>query len=340
MMRPTTKDLAKAAGVSRATVDRVLNGREGVKQKTVDKVNAAIKELGFVRNIQAANLAKSKRYRFVFALPRSGEEFLEEIVRHIRDAEEAFALDQVRCDVNHIDENDPHSIAAFLASLSPDETSGVAIMAPESPQVRDAIFRLQERGVAAIPFISDQTTMDTDWVGIDNRAAGATAAALLGRFCKSDSGSIMVIAESMQSRDSLERRLGFDAELGKSFPNLTALPSLETYGDEERAQEIISNVVSNDQDLVGIYIMSSEAKIPVTVLSTLPKIKDVVTVGHERTPFTEAALHDGRLDCVIAQNAGHLVRSAVRKLKAISDKSTTHSQQEHIRIEILLNTNL
>ena len=43
MLRPTTKDLAKAAGVSRATVDRVLNGREGVKKRTVDRVNDAIK---------------------------------------------------------------------------------------------------------------------------------------------------------------------------------------------------------------------------------------------------------------------------------------------------------
>lgn len=340
MLRPTTKDLAKAAGVSRATVDRVLNGREGVKQKTVDKVNAAIKELGFVRNIQAANLAKSKRYRFIFALPRSGDAFLEELVWHIEDAEEAFALDQIWCDVEHIDENDPHSIAAFLASLSSDDVSGVAIMAPETPQVRDAIFRLQERGVAAVPFISDQTTLDTDWVGIDNRAAGATAAALLGRFSKSETGAVMVIAESMQSRDSLERRLGFDAELASSFPNLTALPSLETYGDEERAEEIITNMVMNNDEIIGIYVISSEARVPVTILSKLPKTENLVTIGHERTPFTESALRDGRLDCVIAQNAGHLVRSAVRKLKAMTDKRSTHRQQEHIRVEILLKTNL
>ncbi len=340
MTRPTTKDLAKAAGVSRATVDRVLNGREGVKQRTVEKVNAAIQELGFVRNIQAANLAKSKRYRFVFALPRSGDEFLQELVRHIQDTQDALELDQIWCDVEHIDENDPHSIAAFLASLSPDDVSGVAIMAPESPQVRDAIFRLQERGVAALPFISDQTTMDTDWVGIDNRAAGATAAVLLGRFCKSETGSIMVMAESMQSRDSLERRLGFDAELGDSFPKLTALPSLETYGDEERAEEIVSNMVKNNSDIIGIYVMASEARVPVSLLSKLPETKNLVTIAHERTPFTEAALKDGRLDFIIAQNAGHLVRSAVRKLKAITDKRSTHRQQEHIRVEILLRTNL
>ena len=40
-MRPTTKDLAKAAGVSLATVDRVLNRRPGVRKETVDAVTAA-----------------------------------------------------------------------------------------------------------------------------------------------------------------------------------------------------------------------------------------------------------------------------------------------------------
>lgn len=340
MLRPTTKDLAKAAGVSRATVDRVLNGREGVKQKTVDKVNAAIKELGFTRNIQAANLAKSKRYRFVFALPRSGDEFLQEIIQHIHDGEGAFSQEQIWCDVRQIDENDPHSIASFLGSLEPDDVTGVAIMAPESPQVRDAIFRLQERGMAALPFVSGQTTMDTDWVGIDNRAAGATAAALLGRFCGTTPGSILVIAESMQSRDSLERRLGFDAELCKRFPNLTALPSLETYGDEERAEMIITNIVNNNPGIVGIYVMSSEARVPLTILEGLPAAAGLVRIAHERTPFTEAALRDARLDCVIAQNAGHLVRSAARKLKAISDNSITHTQQDRIRVEILMRTNL
>ena len=114
-LRPTTKDLAKAAGVSRATVDRVLNGRDGVKEKTVERVNLAIKELGFVRNLQAANLAKSQSYRFIFALPSSGDQFLERIVARIEEAQEIFATDHVMCEVQHIDENDPHSISAFLA---------------------------------------------------------------------------------------------------------------------------------------------------------------------------------------------------------------------------------
>ena len=80
-------------------------------------------------------------------------------------------------DVHRIDENDPHEIAAYLSTLTPETLDGVAIMAPETPQVRDAIFRLQERGVQALPFISNQAWSGADLVGIDNRSAGRTAGA-------------------------------------------------------------------------------------------------------------------------------------------------------------------
>jgi len=340
MLRPTTKDLAKEAGVSRATVDRVLNGRDGVKQKTVDRVNEAITKLGFVRNIQAANLAKSQRYRFVFALPRSGDQFLNEIIRHIKETGSTFSEDLVWCDIHQIDENDPHSIAAFLATIDPSVTSGVAIMAPESPQVRDAIYRLEEKGVATLPFISGQTTIKDHWVGMNNHSAGATAANLIGRFSRADVGSIMIIAESMQSRDSLERRLGFDAEINKNFSKLRALPSLETYGNQERAQEIIENTALNNTDLIGVYVMSSEARPPLSVVNSLDVTSSLVTIAHERTPYTESALNSGDLDAIIAQDPGHLVRSAVRKLKATTDGRQARGSQERIRVEVILSTNL
>jgi LacI family transcriptional regulator len=340
MLRPTTKDLAKVAGVSRATVDRVLNGREGVKQTTVDSVNAAITKLGFVRNISAANLAKSKTYRFLFVLPKSGDQFLKEILRHIAEAETVFSADMVWTDVHHIDENDPYKTATYLSGLSSEKYDGVAIMAPETPQVRDAILRLQERGVHSLPFISNQTLTGDHWVGIDNRSAGATAATLLGRFIKASHGKLVVIAETMQSRDSLERRLGFDAVVNASFPHLKALPSLETYGSLERAKQTISGTFQRHDNIVGIYIVSSEARAPLAIINEISVPEAVVIIAHERTPYTENALIKGTLDAVITQDPGHLVRSAIRKLRALTDMRSTLLSQEKIRIEILLRTNL
>ena len=64
------------AGVSLATVDRVLNDRPGVRSVTVEKVQRAIAELGYVRDTAAANLARRRVYNLVFVLPATDNEFI------------------------------------------------------------------------------------------------------------------------------------------------------------------------------------------------------------------------------------------------------------------------
>jgi len=335
------KDLAKEASVSLATLDRVLNDRPGVRAKTINRVNQAIDKLGFVRNRQAANLARNKSYRYQFIIPCSGGEFHNKLVAHIDEANETFANEMVSVHVKHIDVNDPHAVANHLAALSGQEIDGVAIMAPESPQVRDAIGRLAERDIGVVQFLSGQPkTSGMDFVGIDNRAAGATAAYIMGRFLRADTGKILVISESMQSRDSLERRLGFDEIMNKEFSHYDVLPSLETYGNEARTRKIIKRSLENNPDLCGVYIMNSEAQLPISAIDQMTDTKKLVIVAHERTTFTEASLRSNLLDAIIDQHAGHSVRSAIRILRARSEQREPSASQETIRIEVLLKQNL
>lgn len=339
-MRPTTKDLAKAAGVSLATVDRVLNDRTGVREDTVKRVVAAIEKIGFIRNISAANLARSKSYRFLFLLPRSGDQFLSELIARIAEANLAFASEATLAEVAQIHESDPHQIANFLGALDPDTVDGVALMAPESPQVRDAKARLGQRGIQAVSFISGQITSGEDFVGIDNHAAGATAGRLMGRFSERRPGKILVIAETMHARDSLERRLGFDEIINADYTYLSVLPSLETRGDPDRTDRIIRNTFASNPDISGIYILSSEARVPLQAVTQITAAGHPVIIAHERTPFTEAALLSKRIDALITQDPGHLVRSAIRILRARCDRREVLASQEKIRIEILFRENL
>lgn len=345
-MRPTTRDLAKEAGVSLATVDRVLNDRSGVREDTVKRVTEAIEKIGFIRNISAANLARSKSYRFLFLLPRTGDQLLSELIARIAEANSGFAIEAMRADVAQIHESDPHQIANFLRALDPEQVDGVAIMVPESPQVRDAKARLVQRGIEAVSFIWGQVRSGQGWpgeepfVGIDNHAAGATAGRLMGRFAERRAGNILVIAETMSARDSLERRLGFDAVINADYPHLTALPSLETHGDAKRTEQIIKTTFASNPDVAGIYILSSEARVPLQAVTETPRVGQPVIVAHERTPFTEAALLSKRIDALITQDPGHLVHSAIRILRAGCDGREVLASQEKIRVEILFRENL
>ncbi|MEM7633916.1 MAG: LacI family DNA-binding transcriptional regulator [Pseudomonadota bacterium] len=340
-MRPTTKDLAKAAGVSLATVDRVLNERPNVSEKTVLKVNDAIRRIGFVRNLAAVNLARSKEYRFRFLFPVAGDQYLKELLDQVDEVNEALKSDLTAVQAQQIPMDDPHLVANYLASLDRNEVDGVAIMAPESPQVRDSMARLYERGIKVVQFLSGQEKLENlDFVGVDNFAAGATAGRILGRFLSGKTGKIMVVAETMQSLDAIQRRLGFDNILNSRFPDLSALPSLETHGDEARTGRIIARTFEHHDDIVAVYVMSSEARIPVTHIAGCYDLEKLAVVVHERTPFSEASIRDEQIDAIIAQNPGHAVRSAVRIMRARSDNRPPVASQEKIRIEVLLKENL
>lgn len=340
-MRPTTKDLAKAAGVSLATVDRVLNNRPNISDRTIAKVNEAIEKIGFVRNIAAVNLVKNMVYRFRFILPETGDQFIDEIIREIRASNEAVKAEMLVLDIVRLAIEDPHLVANHLLSLPKAGISGIAIMAPESPQVRDAIARILELNVRVVHLLSGNSGGDgVDIVGIDNRAAGATAARLIGRFNCRSRGKVLVIAETMRAQDSIERRLGFDEVMNASFPELTVLPSLETHADIARTARILEMALTQNKDVSAIYIMSAEARAPLTCLAQQTDLKNIVTVVHERTPFTVNAVQSGEVDAIIAQNPGHAVRSAVRILKARTMNLEPVKAQEKIRIEILLQDNL
>ncbi|SDW15043.1 LacI family DNA-binding transcriptional regulator [Roseicitreum antarcticum] len=340
-MRPTTKDLAQAAGVSLATVDRVLNARPGVRQKTVDAVNEAIQRIGFERNLVAATLARKKGYTFGFVLPRKGDEFMAEILHHIRESHKAGRAEMAEIKALRLDEQDPHKTAEALNRLTLQEVDGVAIMAPQTPPIRDAIRRMRERGIRVVPFIANQQDGGaTSFVGIDNIAAGATAGQLMGRFAGGRAGAVAVMTDTIQARDSLERRLGFDNVINQMFPRLNVLPSLETHTDPDRTHRIITKTFETQHDLVGLYIMGSEARVPVEAMRRFPQSANLIAIAHERTPATVAALRQRTLDAVVTQDPGHLVRSAVRILRAECENRVIVASQEKIRIEILLAENL
>ena len=340
-MRPTVRDLARAAGVSLATVDRVLNARAGVRPRTVEQVTRAIERIGFERNAAAAALARRRPWRFLFVLPAAGDQFVAGLVGRIADARRAFASDMVEVETTEVDGGDPHGIAARLGALAPGDWSGVAIMAPETPPVRDAIDRLTGRGIHAVALVSQQPgAAAAAFVGVDNVAAGATAGELLGRFVGPRPGAVLVVGDSLKSRDSAERRLGFDRVLARAAPALRVLPSVETHGDERRTRAAVASVLAARPDLVGAYAIGLEARVPLTALAEAADAPPLVRIAHERTPFTESALREGRVDALVTQDQGHLVRSAVRLLRARCEGRETLAAQERIRIEILLRHNL
>ena len=277
----------------------------------------------------------------MFLLPDHDDEFTDLIHLAINEANVSMAHKRTTVSIIHAPANNPHRIAQEIDGLSTDNVDGVAIMAPETAQVRDAILRLELRGIAVVAFVSNQpNAQHAYFVGINNEAAGRTAGQLLARFTGERQGTILVITETMQSRDSLERRLGFDAIMAKCAPRLQAYPSMETYADVKRTAKIIGAALRNNPEIVGIYLMHHDISEAMQAIEKQRIAQKYVIIGHELTQHTRSRLIDGSMDAVITQDVGHLVRSSIRVLKAQVTRIVTVASQERIRIEIILRENL
>src|SRR5579872_4056139 len=75
-IRARLDDVAREAGVSTATVDRVINKRAGVREPTAARVEAAIRKLGYRPDPLAARLARNRVLRFCYLLPAGANPFM------------------------------------------------------------------------------------------------------------------------------------------------------------------------------------------------------------------------------------------------------------------------
>lgn len=341
MDKPTVHSIAKEAGGIHATVDRVLNSRPGVREKTVDRVREAVERLGYVRDINAANLARQRRYRFAFLLPEGRSQFLELLESAVDEA--ASGLIHWRCELEVIRATfrDPLALRAVERQILNSETDGVAIMGHKTPLIRDMIARLKARGLTVVALVTDQPNSECDhFIGIDNMAAGRTAGVLMSRLLGERAGRVAIIVNSTQSRDMVDRRAGFDEVLAARSPHIEVLPSLEGRDERERVAAVLEACMDWQGPLIGIYCAGAGTRGATRVVKERGLARKLVMVAHELTPHCREALEEGTVDVVINQNVGHIIRSAIRVLRAKSDEVEIIESQEKIRIEIAIRENL
>ena len=109
----------------------------------------------------------------------------------------------------------------------------------------------------------------------------------MGRFVGGRPGEILVVAETLNARDSLERRHGFDRVIARDFGSLTALPTLETHGDAERTRAVVRHAYANHRAVVGAYVLSSEARVALEAIAEVSDLRRQTIIAHERTRFSE-----------------------------------------------------
>ena len=174
--RPGFVELAKAAGVSVATVDRALNGREKVRADTVARIADAARKLGHPAALRLAGAdANLPTLRFGVALHKQGQDFYkafaEELHRAVADAKGV----QGRLVLEFASGQAPSEMARRLRSME-GRCDVLAATAVNHPEVTEAVQHLRSTGMHVFALLSEFAEgVRTGYLGLDNLKHGRTA---------------------------------------------------------------------------------------------------------------------------------------------------------------------
>lgn len=324
-LRPTLLDLAREAGVSSATVDRVLNNRQGVKPRTRDIVLSTARRLGYLSDeqedvISLRPTAAVRPVNLQFLLPAGTNAFIKALQKHIEG--QVAGHDALAARVATIEGFNPESLARSLDDV-PRDIDGIGVVALDHPLVREGIRRLAHRGVRVVTIASDvQNVPRLAYVGIDNRQAGRLAGHVLGRFLgRSTAAKVAFFAGSRAYRGHEEREMGFRSILAEETPEIRMVEMRESMDDRERAHAETLSILDEHPDLAGIYNAGAGNPGIARALVERGLGGKVVLIGHEATDGNKRLLLEGIMDAVIDQNPRVEAREALNVLtKAVRNE--------------------
>lgn len=192
-------DVARHAGVSTATVSRVLNSHPKVADDLRERVQRSVNALGYTVNVAARSLRTRKSSKILIVVPDISNPFFGDVIRGAEEAarEAGFSIIVGDTDGDALVENQ------YAALLDRQEVDGLAILGHRVPE---PIRRLLDREDGAVPVVHAceyGPDLGLPSVHIDNVAAGADAVEHLLRLGHRHIGLVTGPLQSPLSRDRL-----------------------------------------------------------------------------------------------------------------------------------------
>jgi len=312
--RATIHDLAIRAGVSVSTIDRILNGRAGVRQATAMRVLAAAEELSFyaLPAIRERLQQTGPRPRLGFLLQQSQRNLYRSIGAALRQAA-ADNPTPIEVVVEHMDDLSPESVAARMLRLGA-EVQALAVVSAEHALVTQAIETLAGKGVMTYGLISDLTAAcGVGYFGLDNWRVGRTAGWAVAGLSRGP-GRVGILMGNHRYRCQEANESGFRSYCREHGTELVILEPLQTFEDKSIARDVTGQLLRREPDLAGLFICGGGVAGVLEALGERGRARPIVAVGLDLTEHTRMGLIGGLLSMVIAHPLAQLAATAVAEM--------------------------
>lgn len=296
-------------------MDRVLHGRPNVRPATAERVLKAARDCAYLPAEELDRLARPDRRRLIVVLPGTANPFIRQLNESLR----LWAQGRDRGARIHsylLASMDPTLMARSLRRLGR-KSDAIAFFGVDHPDVREAVNDLVADGKLVLTLISDiSASRRHAFIGIDNLAAGRTAAYLLAATAPAGGGKLAVIAATRHYRAHVERELGFQELIQRDHPQLQFSGTIEGQDDPQINMRMTLDLLERYPDLCGIYNVGGSSEGIAMALRRTGRARQVRLIGHGYGAGTRALLAEGLMMAVLTQHNQTLFEVLLDQLHA------------------------
>ena len=297
----TIKEIAALAGVSRGTVDRVLNHRGSVNPATAERIEKIARELDYKPNVAGLVLAAQKKKLKLGVILFSPENpFYLDVFEGVSSKAEELAGYNCTVIVKQIASSVEAQLSA-IEELVAEEINGIALAPYNDSRIRDKINLLSEQGIPVVTLNTDiENTRRIAYVGSHYTKSGSTAAGLL-RLMTHGEVHVGIITGSSNILCHTERIAGFTESLKPFSDTIHIAEIVEVHDDEFESYEKTTALLKKHPEINALYFVAGGVYGGCRSVKALGLQNQMRIVAYDMVPTTKELLRQGIISAVICQ---------------------------------------
>lgn len=296
----TIKEIAELAGVSRGTVDRVLNNRGSVNSETAQKIRAIVKQLDYKPNRAGIALAAQKnKYMIGIILFSRKNPFFDDVMQGFLDKAEELALYGCEISVKRVAYHPQAQLSAIRACLK-EGVQGLILTPYNDDSIREELNKLIRSGIPVITVNSDaENVRRLAYVGSDYYNSGEAAGSLM-KLMTSGPVKLGIINGDNNILCHTQRISGFVDKLSDD-ERFQVVCQGESFDDDKSAYELVCRMLKEYPELNAFYFTAAGVYGGCRAIAEFAPDRDIKVIAFDSVPSTVEMIRKNIITATICQ---------------------------------------